>query len=53
MLLRVSRLADDLPYIAELDLSPVIARLEGAQAVDARVRIQATKPGDAYLRQLQ
>ena len=53
MLLRVSRMADDLPQIAELDLSPVIARPDGAQAVDGRVRIQVAELADAYLRQLQ
>ena len=53
MLLRVSRMADDLPQIAELELSPVIARPDGVQAVDARIRIQAAEPADAHLRQLQ
>jgi len=52
MLLRVSRLADDLPQVAELHLSPVIARPDGAQAVDGRIRIQAAEPADAYLRRL-
>ena len=52
MLLRVSRMADDLPQIAELELSPVIARPDGVQAVDARIRIQAAEPADAYLRRL-
>ena len=39
ILLRVSRLADDLPQVAELDLNPVIARPEGVIAVDACVRV--------------
>jgi len=52
MLLRVSRMVDDLPQIAELELSPVIARPDGAQAVDGRVRLQAAEPADAYLRRL-
>jgi acyl-CoA synthetase (NDP forming) len=52
MLLRVSRMADDLPQIAELDLSPVIARPDGVQAVDGRIRIQAAEPADAHLRRL-
>jgi len=53
MLLRISRLADDLPEVAELHLSPVVARPDGAQAVDGRIRIQAAEPADAYLRRLQ
>jgi acyl-CoA synthetase (NDP forming) len=52
LLLRVSRMADDLPQIAELELSPVIARPDGVQAVDGRVRIQAAEPADAHLRRL-
>ena len=53
LLLRVSRMADDLPQIAELELSPVFARPDGVQAVDARIRLQAAQRADAYLRQLQ
>ncbi len=53
MLLRVSQMADDLPQIAELELSPVTARPDGAQALDARIRIQAAEPADAYLRRLE
>jgi acyl-CoA synthetase (NDP forming)/GNAT superfamily N-acetyltransferase len=51
MLLRVSKMAD-LPQIAELELSPVFARPDGVQAVDARIRLQAAEPADAYLRRL-
>jgi ATP-grasp domain len=53
MLLRVSPMADDLLQITELDLSPVIARGDGAVAVDARIRIQPAHLADAYLRQLR
>ena len=53
ILLRVSQLADDPPQVAELELSPVVARPDGALAVDGRVRIQAAEPADAYLRQLR
>ncbi|HJY68573.1 MAG TPA: acetate--CoA ligase family protein, partial [Streptosporangiaceae bacterium] len=53
MLLRVSQMADDLPQVAELELSPVVARPDGALALDGRVRIQAAEPADAYLRQLR
>ena len=52
MLLRVSRMVDDLHQIAELELSPVIARPGGVQAVDGRIRIQAAEPIDAHLRRL-
>ena len=52
LLLRVSRMADDLPQIAELELSPVFARPHGVQAVDARIRLQAADPADAHLRRL-
>jgi len=52
LLLRVSQLADDLPQIAELELSPVFTRPDGVQAVDARIRLQAAEPADAHLRRL-
>jgi acyl-CoA synthetase (NDP forming)/GNAT superfamily N-acetyltransferase len=51
-LLRVSRLADDLPQVAELDLNPVIARPDGVVAVDARIRITSHHLADPFLRQL-
>jgi acyl-CoA synthetase (NDP forming)/RimJ/RimL family protein N-acetyltransferase len=53
LLLRVSRLADDLPEVAELDLNPVIARPDGAHIVDVRIRIAPTVPKDPFLRQLR
>jgi acyl-CoA synthetase (NDP forming)/GNAT superfamily N-acetyltransferase len=52
-LLRVSRLADDLPEITELDLNPVIARPDGVSAVDARIRLTPTQPQDPFLRKLR
>jgi acyl-CoA synthetase (NDP forming)/RimJ/RimL family protein N-acetyltransferase len=52
-LLRVSRLADDLPEVAELDLNPVIARPDGVSAVDARIRLTPTQPQDPFLRKLR
>ncbi len=51
-LLRVSRLADDLPEVAELDLNPVIARPDGVTAVDARIRVTSNRLADPFLRQL-
>ncbi len=53
ILLRVSRLADDLPEVAELDLNPVIASPDGASAVDARVRVAAAEHTDPFLRRLR
>jgi acyl-CoA synthetase (NDP forming) len=53
MLLRVSRLADDLPEVAELDLNPVIARPDGVFAVDARIRLTPVRPQDPFLRKLR
>ena len=41
LLLRLARLVEDIPEIAELDLNPVLARPDGCVAVDARVRISA------------
>jgi acyl-CoA synthetase (NDP forming)/GNAT superfamily N-acetyltransferase len=52
-LLRVSRLADDLPEIAELDLNPVIARPDGVAAVDVRIRLKPAQPQDPFLRKLR
>jgi acyl-CoA synthetase (NDP forming)/RimJ/RimL family protein N-acetyltransferase len=52
-LLRVSRLADDLPEVSELDLSPVIARPGGSCAVSVRVRVSPAEPPDPFLRQLR
>jgi len=52
ILLRISRLADDLPQVVELDLNPVIARPDGVVAVDARVRVTSNRISDPFLRQL-
>jgi acetate---CoA ligase (ADP-forming) len=41
VVLRVARLVEDFPEIAELDLNPVIAGPDGCVIVDARVRIGA------------
>jgi acyl-CoA synthetase (NDP forming) len=53
LLLRVSRLAEDLPEVTELDLSPVIAAPDGAAVVDARVRVAPYQPQDPFLRKLR
>ena len=51
-LLRVSRLADDLPEVSELDLNPVVARQDGVYCVDVRVLIRPAEPRDPFLRRL-
>ena len=53
ILLRVSRLADDLPEVAEIDLNPVIAGPGGARAVAARIRLSPGQPQDPFLRRLR
>ncbi len=53
LLLRVSRLADDLPEVTELDFNPVIARPDGAYVVDARIKVTPYQPHDPFLRQLR
>jgi acyl-CoA synthetase (NDP forming) len=44
LLVRLGRLAEDVPEVAELDLNPVLAGADGCVAVDARVRVQARPP---------
>jgi acetate---CoA ligase (ADP-forming) len=39
LVLRLSRLANDFPEVAELDLNPVLALPTGCLAVDARIRV--------------
>ena len=53
LLLRVSRLADDLPEVTELDLNPVIARPDGAYVVDARIKARPYQAQDPFLRKLR
>jgi acyl-CoA synthetase (NDP forming) len=44
LLLRVGRLAEDIPEIAELDLNPVMVWPGGAVAVDAKIRLARGGP---------
>ncbi|MCW2896861.1 MAG: CoA-binding domain protein, partial [Actinomycetia bacterium] len=53
VLLRVSRLTDDLPEVTELDLNPVIARTDSAIAVAGRIRVAPQAPQDPFLRRLR
>jgi acyl-CoA synthetase (NDP forming) len=48
LLLRVSRLADDLPEVTELELD-----LGGAAVINARVKVEPYQPQDPYLRKLR
>ncbi|MGC4084315.1 MAG: acetate--CoA ligase family protein [Vicinamibacterales bacterium] len=49
LLLRVARLAEDVPEVAELDLNPVIALPpgNGCRIVDARIRVSARRAAAA------
>jgi acyl-CoA synthetase (NDP forming) len=54
LLLRLGRLAEDLPEVAELDLNPILASATGAVVVDAKLRLAETdREPDATLRQLR
>jgi acyl-CoA synthetase (NDP forming) len=44
LLLRVARLAENVPEVAELDLNPVVVSEGGAVAVDARLRLTPRSP---------
>ncbi|WP_374668745.1 GNAT family N-acetyltransferase [Ramlibacter sp.] len=60
VLLRVSRMACELPELAELDINPLLADAQGVVALDARVRLRQPVPGEVsrlalrpYPRQLE
>ncbi|MGW0228501.1 bifunctional acetate--CoA ligase family protein/GNAT family N-acetyltransferase [Actinopolymorpha singaporensis] len=53
VLLRVGRLAELVPEVAELDLNPVVATTSSCVVVDARVRLAPAEPGDPFLRRLR
>jgi acetyl coenzyme A synthetase (ADP forming)-like protein len=55
VLYRVSRLAEDLPEVVELDCNPVIAAPQGALVVDARLRLdpEAARPPTEDIRHLR
>jgi acyl-CoA synthetase (NDP forming) len=53
LLLRVSRLADDLPEVTNLDLSPVTVWPDGAIVMAARIKVAPYEPQDPFLRKLR
>ena len=53
LLLRVSRLADDLPEVTSVDLSPVTAWPDGVSVMAARIKVAPYEPQDPFLRKLR
>jgi acyl-CoA synthetase (NDP forming)/GNAT superfamily N-acetyltransferase len=53
LLLRVGRLAEMLPEVAELDLNPVVVTDRYCRVVDARIRVAPAQAVDPYLRRLR
>lgn len=54
LLMRVGRLAEDLPEVSEMDLNPVIVTAGGAVVVDAKIRVERPGPRpDPTLRRLR
>ncbi|MFE2264514.1 bifunctional acetate--CoA ligase family protein/GNAT family N-acetyltransferase [Streptomyces griseosporeus] len=53
LLLRLSRMASDLPQLAEADFNPVLAARDEVTVLDARVRLLPRPPQDPYLRRLR
>ncbi|MEV0753387.1 GNAT family N-acetyltransferase [Streptosporangium sp. NPDC050280] len=49
-IVRVAKLAEDLPQIAELDLNPIVAGPADAVVVDARIRLAPASPVPSPLR---
>ncbi|MFD5056114.1 bifunctional acetate--CoA ligase family protein/GNAT family N-acetyltransferase [Streptomyces tendae] len=50
---RLSRMAVDLPQLAEADFNPVLATPGGITVLDARIRLLPRRPQDPYLRRLR
>lgn len=49
----LSRMATDLPQLAEADLNPVVARADGVLALDVRIRLVPRQASDPYVRRLR
>jgi acyl-CoA synthetase (NDP forming)/GNAT superfamily N-acetyltransferase len=52
LILRVGHLATEVPEITELDLNPVLVLVDGAIAVDIKIRLTPSHCPDPYLRRL-
>ena len=52
VVVRVGRLAEQLPDVVELDLNPLVVGAEGCVVVDARIRVAPAAAIDATLRAL-
>lgn len=46
VLRKLSQMACDLPWLAEVDINPLLLDAQGALALDARVRVRALAPGE-------
>lgn len=53
LLLRLSRMAGDLPQLAEADFNPVLATPGSVTVLDGRVRLLPRRAQDPYLRRLR
>ena len=53
LLLRVSRLADDLPQVTDLRLDPVLVGPAGILVADARIMVTPSEHKDPFLRRLR
>jgi acyl-CoA synthetase (NDP forming) len=53
LLLRVSRLAEDLPEVTDLELNPVIVGPTLVAVVNARIKLTPYEPQDPFLRRLR
>lgn len=54
VLLRLGRLAEDLPEVIGCDVNPLVVGTHGVQAVDVTVRLTGqVRPADPYLRRLR
>ena len=54
VLVRIGALVDDLPDVAELEIDPLIGRVDGLYAVEARIRVaEPSRHPNPLVRQLR